>query len=156
MFNFLIEFERISWLICFFLLILQKYNLLIETTNMMLVLASLFCVIVLPVLANIFADYEVLTILVVFLFPCACYASVVRSRGKISITCADVLVLLLLVYGCLSVGVIRHFQIDGLIYYEWVLMLIVYWIACMLDRRYWLLLDQHCNPNILMLVIHIL
>lgn len=106
-------------------------NTIIKLPEKIVVVLLAFYVIMLPFAFSMFAEYQVLTLSVVFLSACICI-SVVRYTGhRIIVTWVDAAMLLFFIYEWAHIAMSRNFQIDELVYYEWVALGMIYWLSRM-------------------------
>lgn len=107
-----------------------KKRTLRMTANVILALYLLF----LPFLMRFLPDYEVVALSVVLLAGCVSALLMGWKGGRATVTVADVLVFLQLLWACLSSVFVRRCEVDALGAYGWVAMCLLYG-ACRGMRR---------------------
>ena len=104
-----------------------------------LVLLLAFYVIILPFAFGKFVEYQILTFSVIFLSVCVSVAVICYTGQRLRVTWLDIIVLLFFIYEWLNIAIIRNFQVDKLLYYEWLALGMIYLLSRMMSGRPYLL-----------------
>lgn len=88
----------------------------------------------LPLLTMLLTDYEVMAWSVFLLAGGLCAWLSGRGGRSVSVTVADLFVLLSVLWACVSVIFLRHGKVDALYPYSWIAMLLLYGVCSRMNR----------------------
>lgn len=86
-----------------------------------------------PLIYNYIAEYRTIPLTAVL---CIVSAVLLSFKNRVSITPIDITIVSLFIYQIGNIALLRHWNVDGLIYHEWLLMGAIYFLSKLVCSKY--------------------